>query len=89
MSGGFTRIIDHIKQHFNLDYGFANMLEMKNAELTGRILGEILDGHQKRVILREIAHKENILPELNIVGLTEKILLLFVFDAPDIFIKSF
>lgn len=36
---------------------------MKNGELTGRILGEILDGHKKGVILREIAHKENILPE--------------------------
>ena len=27
VSGGFTRFIDHIKQRFNLDYGFANTLE--------------------------------------------------------------
>jgi phosphoserine phosphatase len=63
VSGGFTRVIDHIKQRFNLDYGFANTLEIKNGELTGRILGNILDGHQKGVILREVALKENILPE--------------------------
>ena len=63
VSGGFTRVIDHIKQRFNLDYGFANTLEVKNGELTGRILGDILDGHQKGVILREVAHKEKLLPE--------------------------
>ena len=67
VSGGFTRVIDHIKQRFNLDYGFANTLEIKNGELTGRILGNILDGHQKGVILREVALKENILPEQVIV----------------------
>ena len=64
MSGGLNRIIDHIKQRFYLDYGFANTLEVKNWELTERILGEILDGHQKGVILRGVALRENILPEL-------------------------
>jgi len=63
VSGGFTRVIDHIKQRFDLDYGFANTLEVKNGELTGGILGDILDGHQKGLILREVALKENILPE--------------------------
>ena len=63
VSGGFTRVIDHIKQRYDLDYGFANTLEVKNGELTGRILGDILDGHQKGVILREVALKEKLLPE--------------------------
>ena len=63
VSGGFTRVIEHIKQRFNLDYGYANTLEVKNGKLTGRISGDILDGHQKGVILRKIAHRENILPE--------------------------
>ena len=63
MRGGFTRVIDHIKQRFNLDYGFANTLEIKNGELSGHILGDILDGHQKGVIFWEVALKENILPE--------------------------
>jgi phosphoserine phosphatase len=35
VSGGFTRVIDHIKQRFDLDYGFANTLEVKNGELPG------------------------------------------------------
>ena len=63
VSGGFTIVIDHIKQRFDLDYGFANTLEVKNGELTGYILGDILDGHQKGVILKEIALKEKILLE--------------------------
>ena len=62
-SGVFTRVIEHIKQRFNLDYGYANTLEVKNGKLTGRISGDILDGHQKGVILRKIAYRENILPE--------------------------
>ena len=45
VSDGFTRIIDHIKQSFDVDYAFAKTLEVKNGELTGRILGEFLDGH--------------------------------------------
>ena len=61
--GGVTRVIEHIKQRFNLDYGYANTQEVKNGKLTGRISGDILDGHQKGVILRKIAHRENILPE--------------------------
>ena len=67
VSGGFTRVIDHIKQHFDLDYRLANTLEVKNGELTAGILGDILDGHQKGLILREVALKENILPEQVIV----------------------
>ena len=63
VSGGFTRVIDHIKQRFDLDYGFANTLEVKNGELTVGNLGDILDGHQKGLILWEVALKENILPE--------------------------
>ena len=43
----FTRIIDHIKQRFDVDYTFANTLEVRNGEFTGLILREILDGHQK------------------------------------------
>ena len=34
-----------------------------NGELFGHILGDIRDGHQKGVILREVTLKENILPE--------------------------
>ena len=63
VSGRVTRVIEHIKQCFNLDYDFADTLEVKNGKLTGRISGDILDGHQKGVILRRIPHRENILLE--------------------------
>ena len=63
VSGGFTKVIDHLKQCFDLDFGFANTLEVKNGELTGRILGDILDGFQEGLILQEVALKNNLLPE--------------------------
>ena len=47
VSDGFTRIIDHIKQRLDVDFAFANTLEVRNGEFTGHIFGEILDGHQK------------------------------------------
>lgn len=60
VSGGFSVVVDHIKNRFRLDYGFANTLEIKNGELTGRILGEILDGKQKSRLLSEVARSEGI-----------------------------
>ena len=63
VSGGFTRVIEHIKKRFDLNYGYANALEVKNGKLTGRLSGDILDGHQKGVILQEVANRENIIPD--------------------------
>ena len=40
---------------------------MKNGEFTRGIILDILDGHQKGIILREVALKENILPEQVII----------------------
>ena len=47
VSGGFSIVIDHIRSRFDLDYGLANTLEIKDGFLTGRILGDIIDGPMK------------------------------------------
>lgn len=60
VSGGFSVVVDHIKNRFRLDYGFANTLEIKNGELTGKVLGDILDGKQKSRLLSEVAKHEGI-----------------------------
>ncbi len=60
ISGGFTYFADHLKTLLNLDYAFANELEIKNGKLTGNILGTIIDPKQKALILKTIAQQEKI-----------------------------
>ena len=60
ISGGFQYFVDYFKKKLSLDYAFANLLEVENGYLTGRIIGEIIDGKRKREILEELAQKEKI-----------------------------
>lgn len=83
ISGGFRYFGEFLKQKLNIDYVFANELEIKNKVLTGRVLGEIIDGEKKAEILKELARGQNIsleqviavgdgandLPMLNLAGL--------------------
>lgn len=83
LSGGFTYFGKYLQNKFDIDYMFANQLEIENGKLTGRTLGEIVDGAKKAELLRNIAFKEDIhleqtvavgdgsndLPMINIAGL--------------------
>lgn len=83
LSGGFTYFGKYLQNKLNIDYMFANHLEIENGKLTGRTLGEIVDGQKKADLLRKIAFKEDIhlqqavavgdgsndLPMINIAGL--------------------
>ena len=60
ISGGFTFFTDRLKNELGLDYAFANELEIKDGKLTGKVLGEIINGESKAEILEDIANKENI-----------------------------
>lgn len=60
ISGGFTFFTDRLKNELGLDYAFANKLEIEDGKLTGKVLGEIIDGEFKARILEDIANKENI-----------------------------
>ena len=60
ISGGFTFFTDRLKNELGLDYAFANELEIKDGKLTGKVLGEIINGESKAEILEDIADKENI-----------------------------
>lgn len=60
LSGGFTYFGNYIKNKYNLDYVYANELEIKNGKLTGNYLGEIVDGKRKCELLQLIAQVENI-----------------------------
>ena len=60
LSGGFTYFGNYLKQRFGFDYVYANDLEISDGKLTGRYLGDIVDGKRKAELLRIIAQVENI-----------------------------
>lgn len=83
LSGGFTYFGKYLQHKFDIDYVFANDLEIKNGKLTGKHEGDIVDGNMKAELLKKIAFKEDIaleqviaigdgandLPMINIAGL--------------------
>ncbi len=60
LSGGFTYFGNYLKQKFGFDYVYANDLEIENGKLTGRYVGEIVDGKRKAELLKLIAQVENV-----------------------------
>ncbi len=60
ISGGFSFYTNHLKKLLNLDYVFANELEIENGIVTGKIKGEIIDAEKKGALLKQIADIEGI-----------------------------
>jgi phosphoserine phosphatase len=83
LSGGFTYFGHYLQEKLNIDYVYANELEIKDGVLTGGYIGEIVDGNKKAEYLKLLAKKEGIdisqtiavgdgandLPMLNLAGL--------------------
>ncbi len=60
LSGGFTYFGQYLKQRFGFDYVYANELEIIDGKLTGRYIGEVVDGRRKAELLKLLAQVENI-----------------------------
>ncbi len=60
LSGGFTFFGEYLKRRFGFDYVYANELEVEDGKLTGRYVGDIVDGKRKAELLRLIAQVENV-----------------------------
>ncbi len=60
VSGGFTFFTDRLRQQLGLDYAVANVLEIVDGRLTGRIVGPVVDAQAKLRSLKEIAEREGI-----------------------------
>ena len=61
LSGGFTYFGEYLQRKYGIDYVYANELEVdENNKLTGRYLGEIVDGHRKAELLKLIAQVEKV-----------------------------
>ncbi len=83
LSGGFTYFGEYLRKRYGFDYVYANELEIVDGKLTGRHLGEIVDGKRKAELLKLISQVENVniaqtiavgdgandLPMLNMAGL--------------------
>jgi phosphoserine phosphatase len=83
ISGGFRYFGKYFMDKLGFDYVYANDLEIKEGQLTGKLVGEIIDAQAKADILKRIALAENIrleqtvavgdgandLPMLSIAGL--------------------
>ena len=57
VSGGFKYFTDRLKDRLNLDYTLSNVLEVNEGHLTGKVLGNIVNGEVKANFLMELAEK--------------------------------
>lgn len=83
LSGGFTWFGEYLKARLGINHVYANELEIENGKVTGRVVGQIVNGQRKAELLRAIAEQEGIsleqviavgdgandLPMLSIAGL--------------------
>lgn len=83
LSGGFNYFGNYLKKRFGVDYLYANELEIIDGKLTGKHVGDIVDGKRKAELLKFLTQVEKIeldqviavgdgandLPMLNIAGL--------------------
>ena len=66
LSGGFSFFGRHLQSLLGIDFVYANELEIDEGRLTGRVVGEIVDGARKAALLRELAERESLRPEQTI-----------------------
>ncbi len=70
VSGGFTFFSDRVRHRLQIDFARANMLEVHDGCLSGRLVprfwGEVVDGAEKRRVLLEVAELMGIPPAATI-----------------------
>jgi phosphoserine phosphatase len=70
VSGGFTFFSDRVRDRLGIDFTRANVLELVNGELTGRMVdqpwGDICDGVEKRRMLLQTCEQLGISPQQTI-----------------------
>lgn len=61
LSGGFTFFGEYLQRRYGIDYVYCNELEIgEDGRLTGRYVGEIVDGRRKADLLKLIAQTEKV-----------------------------
>lgn len=67
VSGGFTFFTDRIKSRLNLDHTHANVLEIIDDKLTGRVIGTIVDAEEKKRTVEKVCQELGISTQQAIV----------------------
>ena len=60
ISGGFSILTDSIREELSLHHAFANQLEIVDDQLTGRVLGPLVNRARKAELLEHVAALEGI-----------------------------
>lgn len=60
ISGGFDYFGEFLKQKLGIDYVFANRLAISEGKVTGKVLGQVVDGNRKAELLEQLAIREGI-----------------------------
>jgi phosphoserine phosphatase len=67
VSGGFTFFTERLKERLGLDYANANVLEVEDGKLTGRVAGGIVDAEEKMRTVQRVCADMGIDPQQAIV----------------------
>ncbi|WP_369996014.1 phosphoserine phosphatase SerB [Winogradskyella sp.] len=60
LSGGFTYFGHYLQEKLDIDFVYANQLEIKDGQLTGGYIGDIVDGNKKAEYLQLLANNMGI-----------------------------
>ncbi len=60
VSGGFSQLTDRLAAELDIDYARANVLEVVDGQLTGRLVGAVVDRAAKADALRDFAHDSKV-----------------------------
>ena len=63
LSGGFSYFGHYLQEKLGIDHVHANILEIVNGKLTGRVIHPVVDGNRKALLLRQIAENEGLSPQ--------------------------
>ncbi len=67
VSGGFTFFTERLKARLGLDFTHANVLEIEDGKLTGRVIGGIVDAEEKKRTVLRVCAEMGISPSQAIV----------------------
>ncbi|MBE9540229.1 MAG: phosphoserine phosphatase SerB [Proteobacteria bacterium] len=60
LSGGFTYFARYLQEKLRIDHVYANELDIVDGVVTGEVVGDIVDGARKALLLRQLAQEEGI-----------------------------
>ena len=60
ISGGFSVAAEALQKRLGIDFAWSNTLEISGGQLTGRVLGPIVNAQRKAEILEELSRREGV-----------------------------